>query len=96
MTPQAENLYKASVPPVSESVIWCVSPYWQQGPIAADKFEPVGFKLPLGLKDNRLLPILRQTLALPTAYEGSEQAGYLSGETILMLKTNKSVLKPLK
>ena len=28
--------------------------------IAADNFEPVGFKLPLGLKDNRLLLAVAQ------------------------------------
>ena len=29
-----------------------------------------------------------ETLALPPAYEGDEQVGYLLGETILMLKEN--------
>jgi hypothetical protein len=29
-----------------------------------------------------------ETLSLPPAYEGTEQVGYLLGQTILMLKTN--------
>ncbi len=29
-----------------------------------------------------------ETLGLPPAYEGTEQVGYLLGQTILMLKTN--------
>ena len=33
--------------------------------IAADKFEPVGFKLPLGLKDNRLALAAAQEVAVP-------------------------------
>lgn len=33
--------------------------------IAADRFEPVGFKLPLGLKDNRLLLAAAETAAVP-------------------------------
>ncbi|HEY7159740.1 MAG TPA: NAD-binding protein, partial [Acidobacteriota bacterium] len=33
--------------------------------IAADKFEPVGFKLPLGMKDNRLLLSAAEDLAVP-------------------------------
>ena len=33
--------------------------------IAADKFEPVGFKLPLGLKDNRLLLAAAEEAAVP-------------------------------
>jgi 3-hydroxyisobutyrate dehydrogenase-like beta-hydroxyacid dehydrogenase len=33
--------------------------------IAADKFEPVGFKLPLGMKDNRLLLSAAEELAVP-------------------------------
>lgn len=35
------------------------------GMIAADKFEPVGFKLPLGLKDNRLLLAAAEEAAVP-------------------------------
>lgn len=33
--------------------------------IAADKFEPVGFKLPLGLKDNRLLIAAAEEVSAP-------------------------------
>jgi len=33
--------------------------------IAAQKFEPVGFKLPLGLKDNRLLLDAAEAAAVP-------------------------------
>ena len=33
--------------------------------IAADKFEPAGFKLPLGLKDNRLLLAAAEEVAVP-------------------------------
>src|SRR6267142_5646181 len=33
--------------------------------IAADNFEPVGFKLPLGLKDNRLLLAAAEEMAVP-------------------------------
>jgi 3-hydroxyisobutyrate dehydrogenase-like beta-hydroxyacid dehydrogenase len=33
--------------------------------IAADRFEPVGFKLPLGLKDNRLLLAAAEERAVP-------------------------------
>ncbi len=33
--------------------------------LAADKFEPVGFKLPLGLKDNRLLLAAAEAAAVP-------------------------------
>jgi len=33
--------------------------------IAADQFEPVGFKLPLGLKDNRLLLMAAEEAAVP-------------------------------
>ncbi len=33
--------------------------------IAADKFEPVGFKLPLGLKDNRLLLAAAESAQVP-------------------------------
>ncbi len=33
--------------------------------IAADKFEPAGFKLPLGMKDNRLLLSAAEDLAVP-------------------------------
>ena len=33
--------------------------------IAADKFEPAGFKLPLGLKDNRLLLAAAEEAAVP-------------------------------
>ena len=33
--------------------------------IAADRFEPVGFKLPLGLKDNRLLLAAAEAAAVP-------------------------------
>ena len=33
--------------------------------IAAQKFEPVGFKLPLGLKDNRLLLEAAEEAAVP-------------------------------
>jgi 3-hydroxyisobutyrate dehydrogenase-like beta-hydroxyacid dehydrogenase len=33
--------------------------------IAADKFEPVGFKLPLGMKDNRLLLAAAEEAAVP-------------------------------
>jgi 3-hydroxyisobutyrate dehydrogenase-like beta-hydroxyacid dehydrogenase len=33
--------------------------------VAADKFEPVGFKLPLGLKDNRLLLWAAEDAAVP-------------------------------
>jgi len=33
--------------------------------IAAGKFEPVGFKLPLGLKDNRLLLEAAEEAAVP-------------------------------
>jgi 3-hydroxyisobutyrate dehydrogenase-like beta-hydroxyacid dehydrogenase len=33
--------------------------------IAADNFEPVGFKLPLGLKDNRLVLAAAQEVAVP-------------------------------
>jgi 3-hydroxyisobutyrate dehydrogenase-like beta-hydroxyacid dehydrogenase len=35
------------------------------GMIAADNFEPVGFKLPLGLKDNRLLLAAAEERAVP-------------------------------
>ena len=35
------------------------------GLIAADKFEPAGFKLPLGLKDNRLLLAAAEEAAVP-------------------------------
>lgn len=35
------------------------------GMIAADKFEPVGFKLPLGFKDNRLLLAAAEERAVP-------------------------------
>lgn len=35
--------------------------------IAADRFEPVGFKLPLGLKDNRLLLAAAEAAAMPLA-----------------------------
>lgn len=35
------------------------------GLIAADKFEPPGFKLPLGLKDNRLLLAAAEEAAVP-------------------------------
>jgi 3-hydroxyisobutyrate dehydrogenase-like beta-hydroxyacid dehydrogenase len=35
------------------------------GMIAADRFEPVGFKLPLGLKDNRLLLAAAEERAVP-------------------------------
>lgn len=35
------------------------------GMIAADKFEPAGFKLPLGLKDNRLLLAAAEEAAVP-------------------------------
>ncbi|MDB6019735.1 MAG: putative oxidoreductase YfjR [Pedosphaera sp.] len=35
------------------------------GMIAADKFEPVGFKLPLGMKDNRLLLQAAEEAAVP-------------------------------
>jgi 3-hydroxyisobutyrate dehydrogenase-like beta-hydroxyacid dehydrogenase len=35
------------------------------GMIAADKFEPVGFKLPLGFKDNRLLLSAADDVAVP-------------------------------
>jgi 3-hydroxyisobutyrate dehydrogenase-like beta-hydroxyacid dehydrogenase len=35
------------------------------GLIAADKFEPVGFKMPLGLKDNRLLLAAAEEAAVP-------------------------------
>jgi 3-hydroxyisobutyrate dehydrogenase-like beta-hydroxyacid dehydrogenase len=33
--------------------------------IASDKFEPAGFKLPLGLKDNRLLLAAAEEAAVP-------------------------------
>ena len=33
--------------------------------IAADKFEPAGFKLPLGMKDNRLLLAAAEQAAVP-------------------------------
>jgi len=33
--------------------------------IAADKFEPAGFKLPLGLKDNRLLLAAAEEATVP-------------------------------
>ena len=33
--------------------------------IAADKFEPVGFKLPLGFKDNRLVLAAAEEAAVP-------------------------------
>jgi 3-hydroxyisobutyrate dehydrogenase-like beta-hydroxyacid dehydrogenase len=36
--------------------------------IAADKFEPVGFKLPLGLKDNRLLLAAGEEAAVPMPF----------------------------
>jgi len=36
--------------------------------IAADKFEPVGFKLPLGLKDNRLLLAVADEAAVPMPF----------------------------
>src|SRR6266568_3253117 len=35
------------------------------GMIAADNFEPVGFKLPLGLKDNRLVLAAAEELSVP-------------------------------
>jgi 3-hydroxyisobutyrate dehydrogenase-like beta-hydroxyacid dehydrogenase len=35
------------------------------GLIAADKFEPVGFKMPLGLKDNRLLLAAAEEASVP-------------------------------
>jgi 3-hydroxyisobutyrate dehydrogenase-like beta-hydroxyacid dehydrogenase len=35
------------------------------GLIAADKFEPAGFKLPLGLKDNRLLLVAAEEANVP-------------------------------
>jgi 3-hydroxyisobutyrate dehydrogenase-like beta-hydroxyacid dehydrogenase len=35
------------------------------GMIAADKFEPAGFKLPLGFKDNRLLLAAAEEVAVP-------------------------------
>ena len=35
------------------------------GMIAADKFEPVGFKLPLGMKDNRLVLAAAEEAAVP-------------------------------
>ncbi|MDB6125864.1 MAG: putative oxidoreductase YfjR [Pedosphaera sp.] len=35
------------------------------GMLAADKFEPVGFKLPLGFKDNRLLLAAAEEVAVP-------------------------------
>ncbi len=35
------------------------------GMIAADRFEPVGFKLPLGMKDNRLLLTAAEERAVP-------------------------------
>jgi len=35
------------------------------GPVAADKFAPAGFKLPLGLKDNRLLLAAAGQVAAP-------------------------------
>jgi 3-hydroxyisobutyrate dehydrogenase-like beta-hydroxyacid dehydrogenase len=33
--------------------------------IASDNFEPVGFKLPLGFKDNRLLLAAAEEVAVP-------------------------------
>ena len=36
--------------------------------IAADKFEPAGFKLPLGLKDNRLLLAAGEAAAVPMPF----------------------------
>ena len=36
--------------------------------IAADNFEPVGFKLPLGLKDNRLLLAAAEEAAVPMPF----------------------------
>jgi 3-hydroxyisobutyrate dehydrogenase-like beta-hydroxyacid dehydrogenase len=35
------------------------------GMIASDKFEPAGFKLPLGFKDNRLLLAAAEEAAVP-------------------------------
>jgi 3-hydroxyisobutyrate dehydrogenase-like beta-hydroxyacid dehydrogenase len=35
------------------------------GMIAANRFEPVGFKLPLGLKDNRLVLAAAEEAAVP-------------------------------
>jgi 3-hydroxyisobutyrate dehydrogenase-like beta-hydroxyacid dehydrogenase len=35
------------------------------GIIAAEKFEPAGFKLPLGLKDNRLILAAAEEAAVP-------------------------------
>jgi catechol-2,3-dioxygenase len=55
------------------------------------KTSPYGFlrikvmALPV-LDLNRANKFYGDTLGLPSAYEGSEQVGYLMGETILMLK----------
>jgi 3-hydroxyisobutyrate dehydrogenase-like beta-hydroxyacid dehydrogenase len=38
------------------------------GLVASGKFEPVGFKLPLGLKDNRLLLAAAEELAVPLPF----------------------------
>ena len=54
---------------------------------------PFGFQrvkvIAFGVNDsNRAHAFYERTLGLPAAYEGTEQVGYLLGETILMLKAN--------
>ena len=54
---------------------------------------PFGFQrvkvIAFGVDDSdRAHEFYERTLGLPAAYEGSEQVGYLLGETILMLKAN--------
>ena len=54
---------------------------------------PFGFQrvkvIAFGVSDShRAHAFYERTLGLPAAYEGSEQVGYLLGDTILMLKAN--------
>jgi 3-hydroxyisobutyrate dehydrogenase-like beta-hydroxyacid dehydrogenase len=48
--------------------------------IAADNFEPVGFKMPLGFKDNRLVLAAAEEAAVPIAHLAYKNAGLSDGD----------------
>ncbi|HXQ71557.1 MAG TPA: NAD(P)-dependent oxidoreductase [Pyrinomonadaceae bacterium] len=52
--------------------------------IAADRFEPVGFKLPLGLKDNRLLLAAAEAAAVPMPLASLVRDRFVTGLAVGM------------
>jgi 3-hydroxyisobutyrate dehydrogenase-like beta-hydroxyacid dehydrogenase len=52
--------------------------------IAADRFEPVGFKLPLGLKDNRLLLAAAEAAAVPMPLASLVRDRFVTGSAVAM------------